>query len=165
MPYVAIIKVLVILVYLTSSCCIIHYTFFWQDITQKQNGRIRIIVQWLYRQEDAKKKGGGYWKVNDKRELFYSFHRGEAPAESVMHKCMVYFVPAHKQLPKCRDNPGFIVRKVYDTDEKKLRSLTDKDYSAANQHEIDILVENSLSRLGDIPDLETEEVLNMGEST
>ncbi|CAH8383332.1 unnamed protein product [Eruca vesicaria subsp. sativa] len=134
MPYVAIIK----------------------DITQKQNGRIRILVQWFYRQEEAKKKGGGYWKVNDKRGLFYSFHRGEAPAESVMHRCMVYFVPAHKQLPKRRDNPGFIVQKVYDTDEKKLRNLTDKDYEVAKQHEIDILVEKSISRLGDLPDLEID---------
>ncbi|CAH8380766.1 unnamed protein product [Eruca vesicaria subsp. sativa] len=143
MPYVAIIK----------------------DITQKHNGRIRILVQWFYRQEEAKKKGGGYWKVNDKRGLFYSFHRGEAPAESVMHRCMVYFVPVRKQLPKRRDNPGFIVQKVYDTEEKKLRNLPDKDYEVAKQHEIDILVEKSMSLLGDLPDLETEEILNMGEST
>ncbi|WZZ14589.1 hypothetical protein YC2023_107678 [Brassica napus] len=133
------------------------YVAIIKDITQKKDGRMMILGQWFYRREEAKKKGGGNWEANDTRELFYSFHFDEAPAESVMHKCVVYFVPAHKQLPKRRDNPGFIVRKVYDTDEKTLWELTDKVYEASKQREIDLLVEKSMSRLGDLPDLETEE--------
>ena len=100
-----------------------------------------ILGQWFYRPEEAEKKGGGNWQSSDTRELFYSFHRDEVPAESVMHRCVVYFVPAHKQLPKRKVNPGFIVRKVYDTVEKKLWKLTDKDYEDTKQHEIDLLVE------------------------
>lgn len=118
-----------------------------------------ILGQWFYRPEEAEKKGGGNWQSSDTRELFYSFHRDEVPAESVMHRCVVYFVPAHKQLPKRKNNPGFIVRKVYDTVEKKLWKLTDKDYEDSKQHEIDLLVEKTMLRLGDLPDLESEEML------
>ncbi|KAF8096990.1 hypothetical protein N665_0297s0001 [Sinapis alba] len=132
MPYIAIIK----------------------DITKRNDGRMMILGQWFYRQEEAKKKDGGNWEVNDPRELFYSFHRNEVPVESVMHKCVVHFVPDHKQLPKRRDNPGFIVQKLYDTVDKKLWKLTDKVYEDAQQHEIDLFVDKSLSRLGHLPDLE-----------
>nr|VDD14669.1 unnamed protein product [Brassica oleracea] len=135
-PYIAIIKVLV---YVLLNFCIMLI-----------NGRMMILGQWFYRQEDAKKKDGGNWVVNDTRELFYSFHRNEVPVESVMHRCLVYFVPDHKQLRRGR---GFIVRKVYDTVDKKLWKLTDKDYAVSQQREIDLFVHKSLSRLGDLPDL------------
>ncbi|CAH8312299.1 unnamed protein product [Eruca vesicaria subsp. sativa] len=134
------------------------YVAIIKDITQTKDGSMMILGQWFYRPEEAEKKGGGNWQSSDTRELFYSFHRDEVPAESVMHKCVVYFVPAHKQLPKRKLNPGFVVRKVYDTVEKKLWKLTDKDYEDTKQHEIDLLVEKSMSRLGDLPDLEPEEV-------
>ncbi|KAJ4876215.1 bromo-adjacent homology (BAH) domain-containing protein [Raphanus sativus] len=135
------------------------YVAIIKDITQKIEGRMMILGQWFYRQEEAKKKDGGNWETYDTRELFYSFHRDEFPAESVMHRCVVYFIPAHKQLPKRKKNPGFFVRKVYDTDNKKLWEFTDKVYEVAKQHEIDLLVEKSMLRLGDLPDLETEEDL------
>ena len=137
-PYIAIIKVLV---YVLLNFCIMLISSY---------GRMMILGQWFYRQEDAKKKDGGNWVVNDTRELFYSFHRNEVPVESVMHRCLVNFVPDHKQLPRGR---GFIVRKVYDTVDKKLWKLTDKDYAVSQQREIDLLVDKSLSRLGDLPDL------------
>ncbi|KAL0749245.1 hypothetical protein YC2023_116733 [Brassica napus] len=130
------------------------YVAIIKDITKRQDGSMMILVQWFYRQEDAKKKDGGKWVVNDTRERFYSFHRDEVPAESVMQRCVVNFVPAHKQLPSGR---GFIVRKVYDTVDKKLWKLTDKDYEVAKQREIDLFVDKSLARLGDLPDFETEE--------
>ncbi|KAL0712951.1 hypothetical protein Bca4012_019929 [Brassica carinata] len=57
-----------------------------KDITKKQDGRMMILGQWFYREEEAKKKNGGNWKVDSRRELFYSFHRDEFPAESVMHR-------------------------------------------------------------------------------
>ncbi|XP_013698161.2 uncharacterized protein LOC106402064 isoform X2 [Brassica napus] len=133
------------------------YVAIIKDITQTKDGSMMILGQWFYRPEEAEKKGGGNWLSSDTRELFYSFHRDEVPAESVMHRCVVYFVPAHKQLPKRKVNPGFVVRKVYDTVEKKLWKLTDKDYEDTKQHEIDLLVDKSMSRLGDLPDLEPEE--------
>ncbi|CAH2071237.1 unnamed protein product [Thlaspi arvense] len=134
------------------------YVAIIKDITQTKDGSMMILGQWFYRPEEAEKKGGGNWDSSDTRELFYSFHRDEVPAESVMHRCVVYFVPAHKQLPKRQNHPGFIVRKVYDTVEKKLWKLTDKDYEDSKQHEIDLLVEKTMSQIGDLPDLEPEEV-------
>ena len=116
-----------------------------------------VTGQWFYRPEEAERKGGGSWQSRDTRELFYSFHRDEVPAESVMHKCVVHFVPVHKQLPNRKQHPGFIVQKVYDTVERKLWKLTDKDYEDNKQHEIDLLVQKTLSRLVDLPDIETDD--------
>lgn len=118
-----------------------------------------VTGQWFYRPEEAEKKGGGSWQSCDARELFYSFHRDDVPAESVMHKCVVHFVPIHKQLPNRKQHPGFIVRKVYDTVERKLWKLTDKDYEDGKQQEIDELVQKTLERLGELPDIETDEAL------
>ncbi|KAE9588801.1 putative BAH domain-containing protein [Lupinus albus] len=67
-----------------------------------------VTGQWFYRPEEVERKGGGSWQSHDTRELFYSFHRDEVPAEPVMHKCVVHFVPIHKQFPNCKQNRGFI---------------------------------------------------------
>lgn len=117
-----------------------------------------VTGQWFYRPEEADRKGGGSWEARDTRELFYSFHRDDVPAESVMHKCVVHFVPLNKQLPNRKQHPGFIVQKVYDTVEKKLWRLTDKDYEDGKQEEIDVLVQKTISRLGDIPDVEADDI-------
>ncbi|KAF8380247.1 hypothetical protein HHK36_027730 [Tetracentron sinense] len=128
-----------------------------RDIAQTNNGSMMVTGQWFYRPEEAEKRGGGSWQARDTRELFYSFHRDEVPAESVMHKCVVHFVPLHKQLPRRSRHPGFIVQKVYDTVEKKLWKLTDKDYEDNKQHEIDILVQKTRDRLGELADVEIED--------
>lgn len=133
------------------------YVAIIKDITQDKEGSVMMTGQWFYRPEEAEKKGGGNWQSNDTRELFYSFHRDEVPAESVMHKCVVHFVPLHKQLPNRKQHPGFIVRKVYDTVERKLWKLTDKDYEDKKQHEIDLLVQKTMKRLVDLPDIEPDE--------
>ncbi|PRQ17687.1 putative BAH domain, transcription elongation factor S-II, central domain-containing protein [Rosa chinensis] len=130
------------------------YVAIIKDITQLKDGNMVVLGQWFYRPEEAEKKGGGNWQSQDTRELFYSFHRDECPAESVMHKCVVHFVPLHKQLPKRKEHPGFIVQKVYDTDGKKLWKLTDRDYEEDKQHEIDLLVQKTMRRLVDLPDIE-----------
>ncbi|XP_022996068.1 uncharacterized protein LOC111491384 [Cucurbita maxima] len=132
------------------------YVAIIKDITQNKDGMM-VTGQWFYRPEEAERKGGGSWQSHDTRELFYSFHRDQVPAESVMHKCVVHFVPLHKQLPVRKQHPGFIVRKVYDTVEKKLWKLTDKDYEDSKQEEIDELVKKTMSRLGDLPDIEPED--------
>ncbi|GAB2209742.1 hypothetical protein Droror1_Dr00026965 [Drosera rotundifolia] len=133
------------------------YVAIIKDITQTTDGSMMVTGQWFYRPEEAEKKGGGSWQARDTRELFYSFHRDEVPAESVMHKCVVHFVPLNKQLPNRKQHPGFIVQKVYDTEQRKLFKLTDKDYEDKKQHEIDLLVQKTTSRLGELPDVETEE--------
>ncbi|XP_040873173.1 uncharacterized protein [Glycine max] len=133
------------------------YVAIIKDITQSISGNVKVTGQWFYRPEEAEKKGGGNWQSCDTRELFYSFHRDDVPAEAVMHKCVVHFVPRHKQLPKRKDHPGFIVQKVYDTVERKLWRLSDKDYEDIKQQEIDVLVEKTLQRIGELLDLEPEE--------
>lgn len=133
------------------------YVAIIKDITETKDGSVMVTGQWFYRPEEAEKKNGGNWQSSDTRELFYSFHRDEVPAESVMHKCVVHFIPAHKQIPSRKVHPGFIVQKVYDTIFKRLFKLTDKDYEDNMQHEIDLLVQKTMSRLGDLPDLKIEE--------
>lgn len=133
------------------------FLLIFQDITQGTDGNMLVTGQWFYRPEEAEKKGGGNWEHSDTRQLFYSFHRDDVPAESVMHKCVVHFVPLHKQLPIRSQHPGFIVQKVYDTVERRLWKLTDKDYEDNKQHEIDLLVQKTRQRIGELPDLELEE--------
>ncbi|XP_052210351.1 uncharacterized protein LOC127813430 [Diospyros lotus] len=81
----------------------------------------------------------------------------DVPAESVMHKCVVHFIPLNKQIPNRKQHPGFIVQKVYDTEQRRLFKLTDKDYEDTKQCELDELVQKTLARLGDLPDIETED--------
>ncbi|XP_047338534.1 uncharacterized protein LOC124942149 [Impatiens glandulifera] len=136
------------------------YVAIIKDISQKRNGSVMVTGQWFYRPEEAERKLGGNWKSRDTRELFYSFHRDEVPAESVMHKCVVHFIPLNKQIPRRKQHPGFIVQKVYDTEQKKLFKLTDKDYEDIKQHEIDLLVQKTMSRVGELPDVEIPESSN-----
>lgn len=133
------------------------YVAIIKDITQNCSGNIMVTGQWVYRPEEAKKKGGGSWESHDSRELFYSFHRDEVPAESIMHKCVVHFLPLYIQIPRRSQYPGFVVQQVYDTVEKKLRQLTDEKYKDVQQEEIDELVEKTLKRIGDLVEIEPEE--------
>lgn len=128
-----------------------------QKVMQAKDGTVQVEGQWFYRPEEAEKKGGGTWASSDSRELFYSFHIDEVPAESVMHKCLVHFIPPNKQLPQRHKHPGFIVRRVYDACEKKLFNLTDKDYEDPMQQEIDLLVQKTREALGDLPDIDGDE--------
>ncbi|KAG8051762.1 hypothetical protein GUJ93_ZPchr0001g32352 [Zizania palustris] len=129
------------------------YVAIIKHITENE-GNLYVTGQWFYRPEEAEKKGGGSWKASDTRELFYSFHIDDVPAESVMHKCVVHFIPQHKKIPSRKEHPGFIVQKVYDTVAKKLWNLTDKDYEDNKQHEIDLLVKKTIDRIGQLSDLE-----------
>lgn len=133
------------------------YVAIIKDIVVGSNDNVMVTGQWFYRPEEAEKRSGGNWKSCDTRELFYSFHRDEVPAESVMHKCVVHFIPKHKQLPRRKDHPGFIVQKVYDTVERKLWKLSDKDYEDVKQQEIDVLVQKTLQRIGELANIAPEE--------
>lgn len=133
------------------------YVAIIKDIKQAKDGSLAVVGQWFYRPEEAERKGGGSWQARDARELFYSFHHDEVPAESVMHKCVVHFIPLNKQLPPRTKHPGFIVQKVYDTVARKLWKLTDKDYEDSKQKEIDLLVQKTRKALGELPDVESDE--------
>lgn len=71
-----------------------------------------------------------------------------------MHRCVVHFAPIHKQLPKRKDHPGFIVQKVYDSVGKKLWRLGDKVYEDTKQREIDVLIHKTLQCIGELPRIE-----------
>ncbi|KAL3499342.1 hypothetical protein ACH5RR_038435 [Cinchona calisaya] len=133
------------------------YVAIIKDISRTRDGSMMVTGQWFYRPEEAERRSGGNWQSTDTRELFYSFHRDEVPAESVMHKCVVHFVPLDKQIPLRKQHPGFIVQSVYDTEQRRLCKLTDKDYEENEQEEIDFLVQKTMSRLGDLPDIEPED--------
>ncbi|GER47748.1 bromo-adjacent homology domain-containing family protein [Striga asiatica] len=156
-PYVAIIKVKTLFlspefVFVEHKQSCVTKPLVCQDIAQTWQGGLMITGQWFYRPEEAKKKGGGCWDPRDTRELFYSFHRDEVPAESIFHKCVVHFIPLNKRVPHRQQHPGFIVQQVYDTEQRMLFKLTDKDYEEDKQHEIDLLVKKTLARLGTLQD-------------
>ncbi|KAM3396806.1 hypothetical protein P3S68_000318 [Capsicum galapagoense] len=111
------------------------YVAIIKDITQTKDGNMMVTGQWFYRPEEAVKITGGNWQSLDNRELFYSFHRDEIPAESVMHKCVVHYVPLSKQIPKRKEHPGFFVQKVYDTEQMRLFKLTEKSLDVTRDDE------------------------------
>lgn len=131
------------------TCYSIYFSVLQQDINEI-DGSLSISAQWFYRPEEAEKEGG------DPRELFYSFHIDEVPAESVMHMCVVHFIPEHKQVPSKKEHPGFIVQQVYDHREDKMYKITDKDYEDYKQHHIDLLVMKTMDRIGELPDHDRE---------
>ncbi|KEH26554.1 bromo-adjacent-like (BAH) domain protein [Medicago truncatula] len=124
-----------------------------KDIEQSLKGNLKITTHLFYRPDEAERRRGHTWKSKIKRELFYSFHQYVVPAENVMHTCAVHFIPVHKKLPTSKEVPGFIVQKVYNTKEKKLRNLTDKVYDDNQQQEMDNLVQKTIQRLGELPDI------------
>jgi hypothetical protein len=65
---------------------------------------------------------------------------------------VVHFIPPSKQLPPRSLHPGFVVQKVYDTDNRKLFRLTDRDYEDHFQKEIQHLIKITRNRLGELPD-------------
>nr|GMD48493.1 SWR1-complex protein 3-like [Ipomoea batatas]GME12321.1 SWR1-complex protein 3-like [Ipomoea batatas] len=73
---------------------------------QTSKGSMMVTGQWFYRPEEAESRTGANWPSRDTRELFYSFQCDEVPAESVMHKCVVHFIPLNKQIPNPKQHPA-----------------------------------------------------------
>ncbi|KAI3681933.1 hypothetical protein L2E82_50242 [Cichorium intybus] len=106
-----------------------------KDISAMRDGRIMVTGRRFYRPEFA--------NLGEERELFYTLEEVEFPAELVMHKCRVHFVPSNKKIPSCEQHPGFIVQKVYDAKLKRLYAILDDDRGYENdtwQHELFLLV-------------------------
>ncbi|XP_056846705.1 uncharacterized protein LOC130497703 [Raphanus sativus] len=127
------------------------YVVFIKGIMQTKDGSMMVLEQLFYRPGEAEKKCCGNWQSSDTRELLYSFHRDEVLAETVMHRCLVYFDITQKH----KVNSVFIIRKVYDTVEKKLWKLTDKKCENTKQH---VQVKKSMVHLGYLSELEPKEV-------
>ncbi|KAI3745864.1 hypothetical protein L6452_08275 [Arctium lappa] len=124
-----------------------------RDITATDNGIVTVTGQRFYWPQMAKKETGGNWESGEARELFCSFDKSEFRADNVMHKCRVYFIPPNKKIPSSKEHPRFIVRKIYDAKSKKLFELLDTGYEDFRKHEIDVLVQKTITR---IPDWEEE---------
>ncbi|VFR01875.1 unnamed protein product [Cuscuta campestris] len=105
-----------------------------KDIYKSHKGSMMVAGQWFYRPEET-----------------------EISTESVMHRCTVHFIPLNKQIPMRSQHPGFFVQRIYDTEKMNLFKLSENDYEESRQHEIDLLVQKTFSRLGDLPDIESED--------
>ncbi|KAL8196241.1 hypothetical protein R6Q57_025241 [Mikania cordata] len=118
-----------------------------KDISTTHDGRITVTGQRFYRLEFAENEEGVKWESTESRELFYSFDKAEFPADLVMHKCLVHFIPSNKEIPRAKDQPGFIVRKVYDSKYKELTELVDTGYDDCKQHQINVLLEKTIAKI------------------
>ncbi|KAK1404460.1 BAH domain [Heracleum sosnowskyi] len=74
-------------------------------------------------------------------EVFYSFHKFEIPAASLIHPSKVAFLRKGVELPSGLSL--FVCRRVYDTGARCVRWLTDKDYVKERQKEVDQLLDKT----------------------
>ncbi|KAF5823972.1 putative BAH domain-containing protein [Helianthus annuus] len=128
------------------------YVAMIKDITQMENKEIMLIAQWFYRPDDATpKRSGKKMELIGARELYYSFHKDEVSAESIVHKCIVHFVTTEKHIPSRKEYPGFIVLEVYDPKSKRLLKLTSNGFKPDFKEEINMLVQKTKRHLGILP--------------
>ncbi|PWA47859.1 bromo adjacent homology (BAH) domain protein [Artemisia annua] len=128
-----------------------------KDITGMKNGNIMIYVQGFYRPSEI--FIGKNMESFVTRELFYSFHKHEVHAETIMHKCIIHFITEKSQIPLRKKYPGFIVQKVYNPNTKRLIKLTNKDFLPDMKSEIEELVLKTTSHLGIIPAIKVKMTL------
>ncbi|XP_010533503.1 PREDICTED: uncharacterized protein LOC104809274 [Tarenaya hassleriana] len=108
-----------------------------RSVTSVGENQLNLGVNWLYRPAEVK-LGKGILLDAAPNEIFYSFHKDEIPAASLLHPCKVAF------LPKCVELPSgicsFVCWRVYDITHKCLWWLTDQDYIDEQQEEVDQLL-------------------------
>ncbi|KAJ0049372.1 hypothetical protein Pint_15392 [Pistacia integerrima] len=108
-----------------------------RSVTAGEENKLTLSVNWLYRLAELK-LGKGFPMEAAPNEIFYSFHKDEIPAASLLHPCKVAFLPKGVELPS--GIGSFVCRKVYDITKQCLWWLTDKDYMTDRQEEIDQLL-------------------------
>ncbi|KAK1404458.1 BAH and TFIIS domain-containing protein [Heracleum sosnowskyi] len=101
---------------------------------------LSLSVSWLYRPADVKLVKGLLLEAAP-NEVFYSFHRAEIPAASLLHPCKVAFLGKGVEFPSGLSS--LVCRRVYDTETKCLRWLSDKDYVKERQKEVDQLLDKT----------------------
>ncbi|PPD79639.1 hypothetical protein GOBAR_DD23441 [Gossypium barbadense] len=106
-------------------------------LSASKENKLKLGVNWLYRPAEVK-LGEGILLEAAPNEIFYSFHKDEIPAASLLHRCKVAFLPKDVELPSgfC----SFVCRRVYDITNKCLWWLTDQDYINEQQEEVDQLL-------------------------
>ncbi|KAL5788866.1 hypothetical protein ACOSP7_005815 [Xanthoceras sorbifolium] len=108
-----------------------------RSVTAGKENKLKLSVNWLYRPAEVK-LGKGFPLEAAPNEIFYSFHKDEIPAASLLHPCKVAFLPKGVELPT--GFGSFVCRKVYDITNKCLWWLTDQDYINERQEEVDQLL-------------------------
>ncbi|KAM7471333.1 hypothetical protein LguiA_009516 [Lonicera macranthoides] len=103
----------------------------------KDNNNLLLGVNWLYRPAEVN-LGKGVQLDAAPNEIFYSFHKDEIPAASLLHPCKVAFLPKGVELSS--GISSFVCRRVYDIANKCLWWLTDQDYIDERQEEVDQLL-------------------------
>ncbi|KAF4376583.1 hypothetical protein F8388_025454 [Cannabis sativa] len=105
-----------------------------RKLTLDKKDTLSLSVNWLYRPADISlAKGISHDAALN--EVFYTFHKDEIPAASLLHPCKVAFLRKGVELP-----PGissFVCRRVYDIENKCLWWLTDKDCINERLEEVD----------------------------
>ncbi|XP_057950715.1 uncharacterized protein LOC131145574 [Malania oleifera] len=107
----------------------------WLTVGRENN--LKLGVNWIYRPTEVK-LGKGFLLEAAPNEVFYSFHKDEIPAASLLHPCKVTFLPKGVELPSGLSS--FVCRRVYDIANKCLWWLTDQDYIDERQEEVDQLL-------------------------
>ncbi|KAL5725390.1 non-specific serine/threonine protein kinase [Ranunculus cassubicifolius] len=110
-----------------------------QLILDKDN-YLNLGVNWLYRPADVQLSKGSLLEAAP-NEIFYSFHKDQTPAASLLHPCKVAFLRKGVELPS--GISSFVCRRVYDTSNNRLWWLTDRDYINERQEEVDHLLDKS----------------------
>ncbi|XP_030475359.1 uncharacterized protein LOC115692587 [Syzygium oleosum] len=108
-----------------------------RSLTSSKDNELKLGVNWLYRPAEVKLSRGILLEAAP-NEIFYSFHRDETLAASLLHPCKVAFLPKGVELPSgiC----SFVCRRVYDISNSCLWWLTDQDYINEHQEEVDQLL-------------------------
>nr|TKS16034.1 hypothetical protein D5086_0000026070 [Populus alba] len=117
-----------------------HFIGIIRWLTNGKENKLKLGVNWLYRPAEVK-LGKGILLEAVPNEIFYSFHKDEIPAASLLHPCKVAFLPKGVELPSgiC----SFVCRRVYDVTNKCLWWLTDQDYINERQEEVDHLLDKT----------------------
>ncbi|KAF5476853.1 hypothetical protein F2P56_003545 [Juglans regia] len=114
----------------------------WLAVSKED--KLKLGVNWLYRPGEVK-LGKGILLEAAPNEIFYSFHKDEIPAASLLHPCKVAFLPKGVELPS--GISSFVCRQVYDVTNKCLWWLTDQDYINEHQEEVDQLLRKTRSEM------------------
>ncbi|CAN4088212.1 unnamed protein product [Withania somnifera] len=104
-----------------------------RSLTLSEDNNLQLGVNWLYRPAELK-LAKGILPEAAPNEIFYSFHRDETPAASLLHPCKVAFLSKGAELPT--GISSFICRRVYDISNECLWWLTDQDYIKELQEEV-----------------------------
>ncbi|KAJ8637254.1 hypothetical protein MRB53_011521 [Persea americana] len=111
-----------------------------RSLTSSDGDYPKLGVNWLYRPSDIK-IGKGILLEAAPNEVFYSFHKDEISAASLLHPCKVAFLRKGVELPS--GISSFVCRRVYDIQNRCLWWLTDQDYINERQEEVDQLLDKT----------------------